>query len=175
MGELLKLNTYVPTCLEKLVIKFYQKIKVYHSHELDENSLASRLGIYLTYSDKACYSYESGKLKIINLDKNLPKKVSRERFFHEIAHVLRHAGYQLKMPKMFMDYQEWDAANFTRYAALPYHILKNYDLTQDNIIEQLSDDFCVTEKLCYERLEQIKRRKVLNDYNKKYNIMAIKG
>ncbi|BAH44570.1 hypothetical protein BBR47_35930 [Brevibacillus brevis NBRC 100599] len=101
-------------------------------------------------------AYEFGRFKSITIDKRLTTLVQRERFYHELCHILRHSGRQLMMPAAFRELQEWDARNFTRYAALPLHMLKNYDYKQPEILDTLSEQFKVTPELYADRLQRIK-------------------
>lgn len=61
------------------------------------------------------------------------------------------------MPKAFRELQERDANLFTMYAALSYYIVKKYDFNDPFLIQNLAQDFKVTEALCKRRMEQIKR------------------
>ena len=62
------------------------------------------------------------------------------------------------MNEPFRQMLEWEADNFVMYAALPYFMVKQYDLTNEYVIHDLVEDFKVTKDLCEKRLEQIKRR-----------------
>ncbi|WP_335633115.1 ImmA/IrrE family metallo-endopeptidase [Brevibacillus formosus] len=103
-------------------------------------------------------AYEFGRFKSITIDKRLPSLVQREHFYHELCHILRHAGRQIMMPAAFRELQEWDARNFTRYAALPLHMITVYDFKQPDVLDILSDQFKVTPQLCGERLQKIHDR-----------------
>ena len=96
--------------------------------------------------------------KFIVLDSRTSLEEQQEQFFHELCHVLFHVGHQSKMQNLFRQLLEWEANNFVMYAALPYHMIKQYDLTYEFIIHELSTDFNVTKSLCEKRLYQIKNR-----------------
>jgi hypothetical protein len=72
--------------------------------------------------------------------------------------------------KMFRDWQEWGAKRFTRYAAIPYHMLKFIDFSRPrtHILLQMQEMFRVSVNLCLERLEQIernvKKQQIVNIY-----------
>nr|WP_035294826.1 ImmA/IrrE family metallo-endopeptidase [Brevibacillus thermoruber] len=150
--------TYSPTPLESWVSQFYLSLGIREPIDLDESRIAKALNIFLVYKDVPSMSYEFGRFRSITIDKRLPAKVQRERFYHELCHILRHAGRQIMMPKAFRELQEWDARNFTRYAALPLHMITDIDVKQPGIIEVLSDRFMVTPELCAERLRRIKEK-----------------
>ncbi|MGK5511731.1 ImmA/IrrE family metallo-endopeptidase [Brevibacillus formosus] len=147
--------SYSPTSLESWISNFYRKLGIKTPDELDEQRIASALGIHLFYKEIPSMSYEFGRFKSITIDNRLPSLVQREHFYHELCHILRHSGRQLMMPMAFRELQEWDARNFTRYAALPLHMITAYDFKQPGIGALLSDIYKVTPQLCEERLKRI--------------------
>lgn len=150
---------YKPTRLEHYVSESFKKLGIYEPSQINKSYIAEKLGIYLEYSHHKPYAYEEDDFKLINIQKNAPRKVQREQFFHELDHILRHAGNQLTLPKAYIDRQEWDCKNFMLNAAIPYHMIHFIsDYEYDNI-KHLSDAFGVTENLIVERLQQIKRRR----------------
>jgi hypothetical protein len=150
--------TYSPTPLESWVSRFYLSLGIRRPNDLDESRIAKALNIFLVYKDVPSMSYEFGRFRSITIDKRLCPKVQRELFYHELCHILRHAGRQIMMPKAFRELQEWDARNFTRYAALPLHMIKDFDLKQPGIIGALSEQFKVTPELCADRLIRIREK-----------------
>lgn len=100
----------------------------------------------------------------IVIDSRSSLKIQQEQFFHELCHVLFHVGHQSKMNEPFRELLEWEADSFVMYASLPYFMIKQYDLTSEYIIHELSNDFCVTPSLCKKRLEQIKNRIHTNSF-----------
>lgn len=157
-------TAYRPTALETWVSQFYRRLRIYSPDQIDEQQIASALGIYLFYKDAPCMAYEIGRFKSITIDHRLPQKVQRERFFHELCHILRHSGWQIKIPQAFRELQENDARHFTRYAALPLHMINVFDFRDPDIISLLSERFNVSPELCEERLRKIKN-----------NILSTKG
>jgi Zn-dependent peptidase ImmA (M78 family) len=150
---------YSPFELENFVSILYIKLGIFYPNEINEQHIASRLEIELVYSRFRSYADESDGFKIINVHKYLDAIQKREVFFHELGHLLLHGGDQRYVPKMFRDWQEWAANRFTRYAAIPYHMLKFIDFSRSrtHILLQMQEMFKVSEKLCLERLEQIER------------------
>lgn len=149
---------YSPTPLESWVSRFYLSLGIRRPNDLVEFRIAKALNIFLMYKDVPSMSYEFGRFRSITIDKRLPAKVQRERFYHELCHILRHAGRQIMMPEAFRELQEWDARNFTRYAALPLHMIQEIDLNGPGIVEVLSEQFKVTPKLCLDRLSRIREK-----------------
>lgn len=99
-----------------------------------------------------------GRYRDIVIDVREPKEKHREIFFHELCHILRHAGIQSMMPTAFRELQEWDAQHFTQYAAIPHHMLKYIPFQDHDVVNQMSLIFQVSPELCEMRLEQVKRR-----------------
>ncbi|WP_157967872.1 ImmA/IrrE family metallo-endopeptidase [Paraliobacillus sp. X-1268] len=149
---------YTPFELEKWIEVFYKNIGITRPDDIDEQKIASALGISLDYSDRRSFSYEDRYDKLININNMLPKRIQRERFFHELGHILRHAGSQLIMPKSFIELQEFDSKRFTKYSALPYSMIFRYDLESNNISGQLAHDFGVSKELCVERVDNVRNK-----------------
>ncbi|HHY72245.1 MAG TPA: ImmA/IrrE family metallo-endopeptidase [Bacillus bacterium] len=150
---------YKPTRLEHYVSTIFKNLHIYQPYEIDKIYIADKLEIKLEYSRHKPFAYEEDDFKFINIDKYETKKGQREQFYHELCHILRHAGDQLKMPKPFTDRQEWDAKNFMLNAAIPYHMIHLINDDEYVNIKHLSDTFLVTENLIVERLKQINRRR----------------
>lgn len=153
--------TYKPFPLDLWVSRLLKRIGVIEPRDIDEKNIAQALRIYLTYNDKRCYSYEEGRFKLININKDLEKNIQRERFFHELCHILRHSGCQLNMPISFKELQEWDADHFTKYAAIPYHMLKYVDFKSPTLVYDMASIFKVSEELCQNRIDHIFRNAIV--------------
>jgi Zn-dependent peptidase ImmA (M78 family) len=152
---------YKPFPLDQWVSRFYQGIGIYTPEDISEKAIASALRIHLTYSDKRSYSTDEGYFQLINIHKNLDKIKQREVFFHELCHILRHSGYQYKiMSAAFRELQEWDATHFTRYAAIPFHMLSCLNWSSPTLIEEMANTFKISEEICQYRVDHINRNKL---------------
>lgn len=150
--------TYYPFPIDKWVSRLYRTMGIYKPEDIEEKKIARNLGIHLTYSDKRCFARDEGNFKLININKDLDKITQREIFYHELCHILRHAGYQYKiMPNAFRELQEWDSSHFTRYAAIPFHMLKYIDFKSPAFIQEMSKMFRVSEEICQYRVDHIYR------------------
>lgn|SRR5699024_3269702 len=149
---------YRPSELEKRIFTFYLKKGVWVPEDIKETLISDLFGIILTYSDKRSFAVEEENFKMININNQIDEKQQREHFFHELCHIVRHFGAQPVMPQSFMELQEIDSKRFTKYAALPYHMIMQYDFKNPHLIHNLSDDFKVTEELCWRRIEDIRRK-----------------
>lgn len=148
---------YRTTPLEDWVTTFYKRIGIQKPSDLQIDIIAEQCDVILII-DEAESSYMITELfQIITADSRLSPEKQKETFFHELCHILRHEGMQGKMPFLFREWQEWDAVNFTKYAAIPAHMLQYIRLDRDSIAE-MSNLFKVTPELCKARLEQIRNR-----------------
>ncbi|GAA0471703.1 ImmA/IrrE family metallo-endopeptidase [Alkalibacillus silvisoli] len=149
--------TYQPTTLENWVSRFYRKNGLLYPDDLYISDISCKLGIYLTMDQPFTYSFEEDDLKLINVSYDLPTHKQREAFFHELCHIFRHTGNQVMMPEAFRELQERDAKHFTIYAAIPFHMLTQYKLKDDQIHWTLAEDFNVPAEIARERVEKIYR------------------
>lgn len=150
---------YKPFELEKWISRYYLRHGINFPDDIDERTIARSFDIHLTYKEKRSFAFEDGKFKLINIDSRLSKSEQREQFFHELCHILRHCGYQTMMPKAFRELQEFDAMRFTRYATIPFGMLKYIDLKSPHVIYEMANTFNVSEDICRERLDGIYRNK----------------
>lgn len=61
------------------------------------------------------------------------------------------------MPEAFRELQEREASHFTRYAAIPFHMLKLMDWRSPTLIHDISETFQVSEAVSEYRVQQIFR------------------
>jgi len=148
---------YKPFPLDKWVSRLLKIIGIMNPEDIDERVIARKLGIHLKYTKKRNYSYQEGNFKIININIDQDKIKRREVFFHELCHILRHAGCQLAMPLSWKELQEWDCVHFIRYAAIPFHMLSVFDWQSPTLISDMSSTLKVSEEICYDRVEHIRR------------------
>ncbi|RUT36346.1 ImmA/IrrE family metallo-endopeptidase [Paenibacillus zeisoli] len=97
---------------------------------------------------------------VIFLPKRMDALTKRLVFFHELCHVLRHAGNQRQMPELFLQQQEMEAERFLPYAAAPFYMIKELPLGegQKEAVELIASEFALPYKLSYARLLQIQNR-----------------
>lgn len=148
---------YTTTAIEDWINSLYARLNIYTPSDINIKRLAYRFTIFLHYKSMPARYDVYGRYRGIVLDCRTSPEEQREQFFHELCHILRHAGHQTMMPEAFRELQEWDAEKFVMYAALPYSMLINYDFNDEHLIQHLIDDFKITEELCIKRLKHIKR------------------
>lgn len=149
---------YPTTTLEDWVTNFYIRLNINHPRQIIEEYIARQYRIFLHKKPRPASFEVIGRYQGINMDSRESFEVQREMFFHELCHILRHAGIQTMLPESFRQLQEWDAKCFVRYAAIPYHMLKYIQLDDPYVVDQMVSLFKVTPELCVERLAQIKNR-----------------
>jgi Zn-dependent peptidase ImmA (M78 family) len=151
---------YTTTALEDWVTDFYKRLNIFTPKDINEQKIAYELRIFLRYKEENSF-YINGRFRSITIDSRLTSKIQRQIFYHELCHILRHVGRQTIMPGAFRELQERDARHFSRYAAIPHHMLSFIDFDSPYVVEEMSDTFKVTPVLCIERLEQIQTKRQL--------------
>ena len=111
------------THTEDYVKTFYEKIGITKPQELKFQTIAKKLGIHVFYWPDASQALFTGNKGFILLNENLTPQQQFQEFFHELSHVLFHAGNQSKIPASFREYQEAKANIFMYHAAIPTFML----------------------------------------------------
>ncbi|EOO78279.1 ImmA/IrrE family metallo-endopeptidase [Bacillus cereus] len=150
--------SYQTTLLEDWITAFYQNLDIRTPSDLCIDKIAHKCNIILLKENINSYYIANDLIKMIVLDARLPIEKQREIFFHELCHIMRHVGIQGIMPRAFRELQEWDAVRFTKYAAIPFHMLKYINPTKDTMVADMSEVFQVTPELCKQRLTQIQMK-----------------
>ncbi|WP_096435946.1 ImmA/IrrE family metallo-endopeptidase [Alteribacter populi] len=153
---------YVHSHREEWVLRFYERMNIFFPSDIDIHSIAYHHRIYIKFWDKPSNYKRLGRFQAIYLQYGLSPEEERIQFFHELGHLLRHSGSQFFMTSSFAELQEWDANLFAFYAALPWHMLKQYDLNNCNTITQVSQEFCVPIEFVDKRMLFIKQK--IKDY-----------
>ncbi|WP_212936672.1 ImmA/IrrE family metallo-endopeptidase [Bacillus hominis] len=121
------------------------------------DKIAYKCNIVLLRENIDSYYIANDFIRLFVLDTRLSQEQQREVFFHDLCHVLRHAGVQGIMPPAFRELQESDAVRFTRHAAIPTHMLP-YIPSEKDVIDDMSKMFQVTPKLYKKHIAQIHNR-----------------
>lgn len=154
---------YRTTPLEDWLTAFYKRMGIQKPSDLQIDIIAEQCDVILMITEAESSYIVTDCFQIITVDSRLSPEKQREMFFHELCHILRHEGMQGKMPHLFREWQEWGAVNFTKYAAIPAHMLQYIRLDRDSITE-MSNLFKVTPELCKARLEQICNRMYMKEW-----------
>ena len=146
--------------LEDYIKNLYTSIGINKPEQLNRYSIAFKLGITLyTFNGASEGVYSNGR-QYIFLNRNLTEREQWQEFGHELCHVLRHAGNQKKMSRTFIEYQEWQADNFTLHFCIPTFMLRGLGLPQDHqkAIWEIRKNFNVTHEFACKRLDMYKSK-----------------
>ncbi|MCP1124601.1 ImmA/IrrE family metallo-endopeptidase [Bacillus sp. 3103sda1] len=157
--------SYQTTLLEDWITAFYRNLGIWKPSDLCIDKIAHQCNIILLKETVESYYITNDYMQMIVIDSRLCKEKQREVFFHELCHVLRHAGMQGMMPPAFRELQEWDAVHFTKYAAIPAHMLQYIRLEKDTIVADMSEMFGVTPELCKKRLAHIHNKIQMREHS----------
>ncbi|QKS71698.1 ImmA/IrrE family metallo-endopeptidase [Paenalkalicoccus suaedae] len=136
----------------------YKRLGIYRAQDINEEWIAKQLRIYIKHIDRPSHFARDGRFKAILLDSRVDRKQRRMEFMHELGHLLRSAdGFNYLAPEL-RNYLEWDARHFEFYAAMPYPMMRQYDLNDCDIINTLSDDFVVPHHYVEDKLTFIKQK-----------------
>lgn len=111
------------THLEDYIKNLYLKIGVDKPKQLNRHTIAPRLGITLYPFNGTSEAVYSNGRQYIFLNSNLTQQEQWTEFAHELCHILRHSGYQKKMARSFVEYQEWQADHFSYHFCVPTFML----------------------------------------------------
>ncbi|WP_332650167.1 ImmA/IrrE family metallo-endopeptidase [Lysinibacillus sp. 54212] len=143
------------TYTESYVKEMYKKVGIFHSEQLDFRKIAQCLRINVFYwkeSSQALFFKDRG---YIMLDETLSPQQQWQDFCHELGHVLLHTGSQSRLPKSFVEYQEYKANHFMYHAAVPTFMLEEMNLKHKrNSLLLVQQKFNVTEEFALKRLDQ---------------------
>lgn len=149
---------YQETHLEQWINSKYRSSGLLNAVQHDIERIAEAFDIELVYA--ACPSFSDNEERVIFLNKHTDDVMARVIFFHELCHVLRHAGDQRSMPSLFKDAQEAEADQFVLYAAVPFYMFEKLPVPdqRNEAIPYIADAFRIPLELAEQRLDQIQRR-----------------
>jgi Zn-dependent peptidase ImmA (M78 family) len=153
--------SYKTTALEDWVTNFYTNQRIFRPNQIEIRQIAMNNRIFINFKPRPSFSMINGNFKGIYLDIRATEEKRNEMFYHELCHIMRHTGSQFLMSKEFRELQEWDAKNFTLYAAIPHHMIHFIPIGEPGYIEETARIFKVTPELSKKRIEQILERKQL--------------
>lgn len=149
---------YTTSHLEDWITDMYKQININHPDQIDIDLIAEFFNVTVFYKQMNSSFCVIGDISMVTVNEFKSYKEQKEDFFHELCHVLRHEGHQGKMPKMFMDLQEWDADRFATVAQVPPHMFEHINFESLTLIQDVTETFNVTVDTATERLNYIERR-----------------
>lgn len=155
---LLLFSYYKETFLEQWIHNKYEEHGIIHITDYSIENIAAAFDVNLVFGNFPPFS--DNEDRVIFLNKHSDPVLTRAIFFHELCHVLRHAGDQRVMPELFKDAQEAEAEQFVLYAAIPFYMFAKMEVPDQRCeaIPYLAEHFQVSMKVAEDRLDQIQRR-----------------
>ncbi|MGI2329701.1 ImmA/IrrE family metallo-endopeptidase [Planococcus sp. YIM B11945] len=141
--------------LEEYIRQLLHRLSIYHPHQLNTETVSSRLGLVLHYLPYDAM-YIAGH---IFLDSRKPDNQRWQEFGHELCHHLWHEGDQALMSVMMREWQEWKAINFAYNLCVPSFMLEGMDLPayEREAVWVIMEKFGVERVFAEKRLEQYLR------------------
>lgn len=157
---------YTYTHLEDYIQRLYHSVDIYHPRQLDIETIASRLGLSITYAQVPSGTVDS----TIIIDERLTAPEQWQEFGHELCHALWHTGNQLRLPLPFRQYQEWRADLFAQHLCIPTFMLQKIPLNKfdSENVRLIQETFKVKEDFSKRRYRNYKNRlKEIKHYEEK--------
>ncbi len=161
----MNLSYYQSSPLEEWITQHYIKSNITFPGDLEVERVADIFQVDVVFANVKSHVQWDDDYYLIILNNRLSKPYYRADFFHELCHPLKHYGNQTQMPKAFRELQEIQAKLFQLYAALPFHIIKNYIMMPATVI---ADEFCLPVEIVETRLIQIRNRIFQKRIEKQY-------
>ncbi|PEK39098.1 hypothetical protein COF81_16580 [Bacillus pseudomycoides] len=149
-----KTQPYFTTQIEDYIKKLYHSLSIFIPEQIDMVTIAQKLNIWLHLAPFGSRAICRDDLPSIIIDNRTTLYHQWEDFGHELCHVLFHAGNQLYMPKLFLDYQETKAKNFMLHFCIPTFMLRTLDFPETRMesIHLIAKTFNVSFQIAKQRL-----------------------
>lgn len=154
----MELSYYFKTPLEQTIEDYYFSYGILTSEDLTIERVAETFGVEVYQKDMRPFS--DNEMNVVVLSTHDELFIQRKAFFHELGHVLRHAGDQRNMPKLFYQLQEADADRFSLYSSMPFFMLEQLPLpaAEEEAVGMIAEAFKIPGEFAQIRLTQIKER-----------------
>lgn len=154
----MKLCNYFKTPLEQSIQDVYLENGILTPADLTIERVSEMFQVDVL--SEQIITFSDNQSMVIFLQSAVEETEKRKSFYHELGHVLRHAGDQRLMPKLFRQLQEADAERFCLYAAMPFFMFERITLPaeEETAAGYVSKLFKVPPEFALQRLRQIQRR-----------------
>ncbi|MED0672682.1 ImmA/IrrE family metallo-endopeptidase [Aneurinibacillus aneurinilyticus] len=142
---------------EQWIEQLYKQNGILTSRDLSIQNLTKVFSIFLFPTHGPTKGSEQDGIRIILVTKGLDKFQFKQRFFHELCHILRHEGNEFMMPKTWREFLEMDAKRFTNLAMMPFFMLKELEVHEWHPVH-LATIFDVSYEYACDRLNYIQNR-----------------
>lgn len=149
---------YFKTPLEQIIQDVYLENGILTPEDLTIERISEMFKVDVVFDQAITFS--DNQSMVIFLQRGVERTEQQKSFYHELGHVLRHAGDQRLMPKLFRQLQESDAERFCLYAAIPFFMFEKINLPSDEEMAAgyISKLFKIPPEFALQRLRQIQRR-----------------
>lgn len=157
------------TPLDTWIRQFYEHIGISSPEDMNLYRIAAECRIWIHQAPVRSRAMERNEMATIILDNRLTDKQQWEEFGHELCHILRQSGNQLKMPLPFLQYQEWKADRFALHFCIPTFMLGELEMSDEpaRTVDSICETFNVTRPFARKRL-QLHHHDILQDsYDKR--------
>lgn len=154
----MNLSKYFKTPLEQTIEDYYLSRAILVPDELTVERVSEAFNVEVHY--KNFKSFSDNELFVIVINQQEEHDVQRKTFFHELGHVLRHAGDQRQISRLLRQMQEADAERFCLYSSIPFFMLEKLQLpvVEDEAAGKVAALFQVPPEFALQRLKQIRER-----------------
>jgi len=144
--------TYTHSHLEDYITNLLRSINVQHPHQLNIDTVTSRLEFEVHYLPFDAMYLEN----YLFLDSRTSKQKQWQDFGHEFCHARLHEGDQALISAMQKDYQEFKADNFAQHFCIPSFMLDQMKFSEydRNPIVRIQEAFSVEYSFAEKRLHQ---------------------
>ncbi|MDH4419973.1 ImmA/IrrE family metallo-endopeptidase [Bacillus cereus] len=149
-----KTPTYYTTLLEDYIENLYHSFSIFVPEQIDMTTITQNLNIWLHFAPFGSRAIYRNDLPSIIIDNRKTPYQQWEDFGHELCHILLHAGNQLYVPKIFLDYQETKAKNFMLHFCVPTFMLRSLEFpeTKKETVYLIANVFNVSFRVAEQRL-----------------------
>lgn len=153
--------------LDDWIRQFYEQVGIEAPDDLNMYRIAAECRIWIHQAPVRSRAIERDGMATIILDNRLQARQQWEEFSHELCHVLRQSGNQLKMTLPFLQYQEWKAERFALQFCIPAFMLHKLDLPDEyqRSVDMICESFNVTRPFARTRLQQHYRDLLQHSYD----------
>lgn len=156
----MNLHRYKTNEIEEMIIKKYTDHGIRYASDMDIDRIADIFDSMIVFTkDETRVIYDEG-FAMIRLNGFGREEVRRQNFFHELTHLILHAGNQHNVPPEFVALQESQSAHVQFYAAMPIYLFEEFRGIEQRstYIKVLSEEFRLPIPFVTRRVEQIERR-----------------
>ncbi|MBJ8024810.1 ImmA/IrrE family metallo-endopeptidase [Bacillus cereus] len=150
------ISKYTPTHFEQMISDKFLENGILTLRDMDIDIIAAAFNIEIYY-DTFTNSFvdERNGTAIIVLSNNDSVIETKEKFHHELIHILFHKGDQRSMCESMKAQQERDVNTWLPYSMMPLHMLRHFAINDDDILEEACYWFNVDKKFAWDRINKI--------------------